>query len=124
MKHLSSNAASAYRRIDLDARIEAAAAADLTRICLEEAVASLGQALLALDRDPVAVPREPLARAHTITIWLARSVAPDNPLREALTKFYGGLSATIARNLGRSSDGDLAQVRTDLLDLLEAARGV
>lgn len=122
MKPMSASAASAYRRIDLDARIEAAAAPDLTRICLEEASASIGQALLALEREREVVPREPLTRAHTIMVWLARSIAPENPLHAALTQFYGGLAATIARNLARATQSDLAQVRTDLLDLLEAAR--
>jgi hypothetical protein len=123
MKPLSPSAASAYRKVDLDARIEAAEGADLTRICIEEAVTSLGQALVALDREPDVVPREALARAHTITVWLARNVSPGNTLREALTRFYGGIAAAIARNLSRASASDLAQARADLLDLLSAARG-
>ena len=38
MRLLSDNPAAAYRRVDLDARIEASASDELTRICLEEAV--------------------------------------------------------------------------------------
>lgn len=120
MQMLSRNPAAAYRRVELDARIEAAGAADLTRICLEEAVAALGQALIALDRAQT-VPREPLARAQTITLWLARSVAPDHPLHGSLVTFYGGLASQIAGNFLRARPEEIARVRDDLRDLLAAA---
>ena len=122
MVPLSKNAASAYRRIDLDARIEASAGEDLTLICLEEAMAAMGQALLTLERLPEHPPAEPLARAHGIAMWLAKSVAPDNPLRSAMVQFYVGIAATIARNRVRASYAELAQVREDFADLLRAAK--
>ena len=122
MSPLSDGAASAYRRVDLDARIEASSSKDLTRICLEEAVASLGQALLVIEKDPEQIPQEPLSRAHGIAVWLARGVSPDNPLSGALVQFYGAMAATLARNLTRSSSLEIAEVRSDLNDLLEAAR--
>lgn len=121
MHNLSQGPANAYRRVELDARIEAAPAEDLTRICLEEAVSALGQALIAIDAAPTDVPREALSRAQSITVWLSRSVASDHPLREALLSFYGGIAATIARNMGRARYGELKQAQTDLNDLLEAA---
>ncbi len=121
---IGTNPAKAYRKVDLEARIEGSSGGDLTRICLEEAVAALGQALLALEREPDASPREPLDRAHGIALWLARSVAPNNPLREAMVQFYGGLSASIARNMHRVSPDELAQVRDDFADLLAAAKAV
>jgi len=118
---LAHNPAAAYRRVELDARIEAAGAADLTRICLEEAIAALGQALLALERTPQAVPRERLERAQTILLWLARSVAPAHPLRESLVTFYAGLASQIAASFVRPRSEDIARVRDDLNDLLAAA---
>ena len=121
MHMLSHNPAAAYRRVELDARIEAAGAADLTRICLEEAVAALGQALLALERAPDTVPREALVRAQTITLWLARSVAPEHPLHGSLVTFYGGLANQIAANFVRARAEEIARVRGDLNDLLAAA---
>lgn len=122
MKPISNSAANAYRRIDLDARIEASSGEALTLICLEEAVAALGQALLAIERSPDATPHEPLARAHGIAMWLAQSVAPENPLRSAMTQFYGGLAAAIARNRAQASSAELRQVREDFTDLLGAAK--
>ncbi len=121
MLTLSRNPAAAYRRVELDARVEASSAADLTRICLEEAVAALGQALLALERDPYAIPREALTRAQTITLWLARSVAPEHPLHGSLVTFYGGLASQIGANFARARPEEIARVRGDLRDLLAAA---
>jgi flagellin-specific chaperone FliS len=121
MQMLSSNPSTAYRRVDLDARIEAAGAADLTRICLEEAVAALGQALAALDRQPGRVPREPIVRAQTIAVWLSSSIDPGHPLRASLTQFYGGQAAALGRCVGAPNAAVLAQVRGDFLDLLAAA---
>jgi flagellin-specific chaperone FliS len=121
MQMLSRNPAAAYRRVELDARIEASDAADLTRICLEEAIAALGQALLALEREAETVPRAALTRAQTITLWLARSVAPGHPLRDSLVTFYGGLASQIAGNLLRARAEEIARVRGDLMDLLSAA---
>ncbi|MEL6529659.1 MAG: hypothetical protein AAGK01_03320 [Pseudomonadota bacterium] len=122
MQVFSQNPAAAYRRVDLDARIEASANDDLTRICLEEVVSALGQALVALDHSPDCVPRDPLSRAHGISLWLAQSVAPDNPLREQLIKFYGGLGALIRRNLSQPRTAEIRRAHTDFQDVLEATR--
>lgn len=121
MQMLSRNPSAAYRRVELDARIEASDSGALTRICLEEAIAALGQALLALDRAPGAVPTDPLARAQGIALWLARSVAPEHPLHGSLVQFYGGLAAQIGANLLRADASVIARVRGDLQDVLAAA---
>ncbi|MEE4204903.1 MAG: hypothetical protein V2I39_01335 [Erythrobacter sp.] len=119
---LTQNAQAAYRRVDVDARIEAARGSELTRICLEEVVAALGQALVALERRPGVNPREALARAHGIALWLARSVDPDNPLSGALVQFYGGLAGQIRRNMVRAVVAEIEAAKGDFADLLEAAR--
>ncbi|MGY6550556.1 MAG: hypothetical protein ACXIT4_01535 [Erythrobacter sp.] len=121
MQMLCRNPAAAYRRVELDARIEAAGAADLTRICLEEAVAALGQALAALERQPARTPTEPLSRAQSIAVWLAGSVDHAHPLRASLVQFYGGEAALIRRNLTAPDPAQIAQVRADFMDLLQAA---
>ncbi|MEM7701676.1 MAG: hypothetical protein AAF251_07030 [Pseudomonadota bacterium] len=120
MQPLLKNPASAYRKVDLDARIEASASDDLTRICLEEAVAALGQALIALERAPDPPPREALSRAHGIAVHLARSVAPQNPMSRALVQFYGGLAEMIGRNMLDARCTEIAQARDDFRDVLRA----
>lgn len=122
MHTLTNSPHDTYRRVELDARIEASDASDLTRICLEEAVDALGQAVLTLERDPSHAPGAALSRAHSILLWLTRAIAPDNPLREQLRQFYGGLAATVRQNMRKASSAELAQARTDLADLLTAAQ--
>lgn len=114
------NPAAAYRRVALEARIEASGGADLTRICLEEALGALGQALIALSRSQTP-PSDPLNRAQTIMLWLAQSVAPDHPLRASLVTFYGGLAAQIGACLHRPDAATLERIRRDIGELLEAA---
>lgn len=131
MQMLSRNPAAAYRRVALEARIEASGSADLTRICLEEAEAALGAALIALDRrqtpsrgapDPSQTPpKEPLERAQLILLWLARSVAPAHPLGSSLKAFYGGLAGQIAGQFQHGDAVALAGIRSDIKDILEAA---
>lgn len=120
MQMLCRNPAAAYRRVTLEARIEASGSADLTRICLEEAQAALGQALIAFERSQ-APPSEPLTRAQTIMLWLARSVSPEHPLGSSLKAFYGGLAAQIGANILRADPQALAEIRRDISDVLEAA---
>lgn len=120
MQMLNRNPAAAYRRVALEARIEASGSADLTRICLEEALAALGQSLIALDRSQTP-SREPLDRAQTIMLWLAQSVSPGHPLGVSLKAFYGGLAGQIGGNILQADANDLARIQSDIRDLLEAA---
>lgn len=120
MQMLGQNPAAAYRRVTLDARIEASGSADLTRICLDEAQAALGQALIVLDRG-LTPPREPLMRAQTIMVWLAQSVAPGHPLGASLKAFYGGLASQIGANLLQADAGSIEQIKNDIKDILDAA---
>lgn len=120
MQMLSQNPAAAYRRVALEARIEASGSADLTRICLEEAQAALGHALIALERAQTP-PREPLVRAQTIMLWLAKSVAPEHPLGASLKAFYGGLAGQIGAQILQAEYRKLAEIRQDISDILEAA---
>lgn len=122
MLALSRTPADAYRRVELDARIEASGGRELAVICLEEAIAALGTGLAALERAPGKVPREALLRAHGIALWLAHSADPAHPLHASLVQFYGAVAARIGRNLAHPRRGELAGVRADLADVLAAAR--
>jgi len=120
MQHLARNPAAAYRRVALEARIEASGGAELTRICLEEAHAAIGQAHGAVMRGSSA-GHEPLVRAQTIMLWLAKSVAPGHPLGASLRAFYGGLAAQIGAQILQVDGRGLAEIRQDIRELLEAA---
>lgn len=117
---LGRNPAAAYRRVALEARIEASGRADLTRICLDEAQAALGQALIALDRVQTPL-REPLIRAQTILVWLTQSVDPAHPMQASLRAFYGGLASQIGAALHHADAAVLAEIQQDIRDVLAAA---
>jgi flagellin-specific chaperone FliS len=120
MQMLARNPAAAYRRVALEARIEASGGADLTRICLEECEAAIGQAHGAVMRGSSAA-REPLVRAQTIMLWLAKSVAPGHPLGASLKAFYGGLAAQIGAQILQADAAALENIQSDIRDILEAA---
>ncbi|MEL7446082.1 MAG: hypothetical protein AAGK02_09745 [Pseudomonadota bacterium] len=124
MQTLLQNPAAAYRKVDLEARIEASAVEDLTRICLEEAVAALRQAELASANGAENAARDPLSRAHAIVLWLARGVADDNPLRQPLLQFYGGQALEIQSLITRPTHKRIAAVCADFSDLFDAAKAV
>jgi hypothetical protein len=130
MQMLSRNPAAAYRRVALDARIEASGSGDLTRICLEEAMGELGRALISLERfeqdhrEVCAMScagRVALARAQTILLWLAKSVAPEHPLSASLKAFYGGLAGQVGEQILQADARAIAGIRQDISDLLDAA---
>jgi flagellin-specific chaperone FliS len=130
MRMLNQNPAAAYRRVALEARIEASGGADLTRICLEEALGALGQALIVLERSEQdrqgvramsSAGHPPLVRAQSILLWLARSVAPEHPLGASLKAFYGGLAAQIGGQILQPDARRIEEIRSDIRDLLEAA---
>lgn len=120
MQMLSRNPAAAYRRVALDARIEASGSGDLTRICLEEAMVALGQAYGAVMRGS-STGREPLMRAQTILLWLAKSVAPEHPLGASLKAFYGGLAGQAGAQILQADARAISEIRKDISDVLEAA---
>ena len=128
MQMLADNPAAAYRRVALDARIEAAGSAELTRICLEEVHAALGTVLTpaggfsTLVDGSLAARRAALVRAQSVLVWLARSVAPEHPLGDSLRQFYGGLAQQVGASILRPDAGVIAQVRCDISDLLAAAQ--
>ena len=79
---------------------------------------------MALRRSPdplPPLPREALARAQGIILWLARSVAPDHPLHGSLVQFYGGLASQIGANLLQADAGAIDRIRNDIRALLVAA---
>jgi len=120
MQMLARNPAAAYRRVALEARIEASGGADLTRICLEEARAALGQAHGTIMRGSLSV-REPLVRAQTILLWLAKSVAPGHPLATSLEAFYGGLAGQIGAQILQPKRAEIEVIHKDISDLIDAA---
>ncbi|WP_324262759.1 flagellin [Altererythrobacter sp. H2] len=115
MLALLDDPATAYRRVDLDARIEGSDGAGLTRLCLERAIAALARART---QDGRAQRAGALEQAGSALIALLGGVASDNPLRSALVQFYGGARADVMASLTRFDPERLAGIERDLADVL------
>jgi len=115
---------SAYRKVELDARIEASQGAQLALICLEELHGSLAQAALALQRGQRARFASEVGRAGAILAFLHRTVDPDHPMRDALCAFYRGAAVTLRQVRKAAELPVLDRLRDDIHDVIEAFRAM
>lgn len=107
----------AYRRCAFDARVQGADAPALVGLCLEQAIASLGGALLAQERN------EPVRRNHALSRALIALTALDMgvdraaPLADALLHIYGAARQAVLDSVIVFRPPALATVRQDLIDI-------
>lgn len=120
MMTLDRNPSAAYRKIELDARIEASSGSNLAAICLEEILTALSAARNAVEHGNMSVARGALTRSHGIILGLAHGVDQSNSLAAQLVNFYGGLAALIRRNIAMPQLADIDQASADFADLLAA----
>ena len=107
----------AYRRVDLDARIEGSSEADLGDICLEAIVNALRQAIIAGRSGNTALRSAALVRANAIVLGLERSIDTDLAIGEALKSFYQGASAIILASCREYAEEDIARLRDDISEI-------
>lgn len=107
--------ATAYRRVALDARVEGSDGAELTRLCLEQALAEIARARGATD---LSRRTDALTRGAAALLALQEGVAPANPLRRALVQFYGGVRASLLGAIRAPGNAELAQAERDLAEVL------
>lgn len=107
----------AYRRIELDARVEGADGMGLTALCLERAVDEIARAEHAHRRGDRASRIDALTRAAAAVTGLERGVANDNPLRESLRQLYGAAAMALRGSLIDHREEVVARVRNDLAEI-------
>lgn len=111
----------AYRRIEIDARVEGGAdPADLVHLCYEQVIGGLGLAIIADER------KDPAARSKALTCALSAITALDMgvdrsaSLAAALLRLYGSARRAILDSVV-SFDGELlGRVRQDFVDIARA----
>jgi flagellin-specific chaperone FliS len=106
--------AEAYRRIELDARVEGADGIGLTVLCLERALAEITHADLAHRRADRKQRTEALTRAAAAVTGLERGVSADNPLCEPLRHLYGSAARALHGALTGYRSDVVERVRIDL----------
>ena len=112
----------AYDRVSLDARIAGSDPRQLTTLCLDRAIQSLGLALAA-DRI-AAVQRRGEALGHCLNALGALILGIDRaaPLSAVLGDFYEGLRFTISQSLRNFDVASIETARADLRDVANSLR--
>lgn len=110
----------AYRKVDLDARIEGSDGEGLAKICLEAVVQSLDRACIAHRRGRSAARNAALARANAVILGMERALDPSNSLSVAMREFYGAASVMIGRAIGNFEERAIGGLRDDFDEILSA----
>ncbi len=113
----------AYRRSEIDARVEGGAdPADLVRLCYEQAISGLGLAIIAHERKDPAARSKALTRALSALTALDMGVDRSAPLAAALLQLYGAARKAILDSVVSFDAKMLEQVRQDLIDIARAVQ--
>lgn len=110
----------AYRKVELDARIEGSDGEGLAKICLEAVIQSLDRACIAHSRGKAIMRNEALTRANMIILGMERALDPANPLSGAIREFYGGAKFTIAGAISDFDGPAISRLRDDFDEILSA----
>ena len=114
----------AYRRSAFDARVQSGDTAALVLLCLEQAIAGLGGALLAHERGDPAARSKALTRALTAVTALEMGVDRSAPLAGSLLLLYGAARRAVLDSVVSFDPAVLSPVRQDLLEIEAALRSV
>lgn len=113
----------AYRRSELDARVEGGAdPADLVCLCLEQAISGLAQAVIAHERQDPAARSKALTHALSAVTALDMGVDRTAPLAEALLHIYGAARKAILDSVVVFDAEQLKLVRQDFVEIAWALR--
>lgn len=112
----------AYRRSAFDARVQSGDTAALVLLCLEQAIAGLGGALLAHERRDPAARSKALTRALTAITALEMGVDRAAPLAGSLLQVYGAARHAVLESVTEFDPSLLSPARQDLLDIEAALR--
>ena len=112
----------AYRRSAFDARVQSGDTAALVLLCLEQALAGLGGALLANERGDPAARSKALTRALTAVTALEMGVDRSAPLAGSLLLLYGAARRAVLDSVVSFDPAVLSPVRQDLLEIEAALR--
>lgn len=112
----------AYRRSQFDARVQGSDTAALVQLCLEQAIAGLGGALLAHERAEPAARSKALTRALTAITALEMGVDRSAPLADALLQIYGSARQAVLGSVTNFDPSALDAVRRDFSDIAGGLR--
>lgn len=112
----------AYRRVDIDARVEGASPAELVHLCYDQIVLSLGSAIEAAQRQDNAAKSHWLTRALSALFALEMGVSGTMPMAGALLQLYRSARTAILDGVQEFDAARLKAVRDDFIEIGAALR--
>lgn len=119
-----SSPSEAYRRVDLDARVEGADQAELVRVCIDQLVGALGTAIFAGQNADNALKSQSLTKALSAATALQMGVSGQGGVAQALRHVYEAARRTILDSVLDFDAARLAVVRDDFREIGQAMREV
>ncbi len=110
----------AYRRVDFDARIAAAAPQELVLLCLEQFVGATGSALVAHEREDNLLKSQSMTRALSAVTALQIGIVRSIGIAAALTQFYGAARRSLLDNVLKFNPSEVSALRQDFIEISRA----
>lgn len=122
MMMLARNAADTYRSVDFDARVSGATPAQLTDLCFEQLIVSLGRALHAHVASDAAGRSSALSRAVSCLLALEMGIAGQDGIAATLRELYARARASVLASVLEWDEPTLKRIRDDFIEIREALR--
>lgn len=115
-----SNPTVAYRRVDFDARVAGANSAQLTAVCYERLVGSLGSALYAAARSDNPGKSRALTQALAALTALELGLVAAAPLAATLGQLYAGARRAVLDSVLAFDAPAIERVKQDFAEIAAA----
>lgn len=113
----------AYARVEFDARVAGAGAAELVALCFERLATSLDAALFAHGRQDNGGRSAALTKALAAVTALQLGVDAAGPVGRSLKILYDGARQTLLASALGFDVAALTRLRTDFAEVAEGLRG-
>ena len=113
----------AYTRVEFNARIAGASAAELVLVCYDQLVAALAKAERAASTGNNQTKSEALTRAVSALTALQLGVDRSQPIANSLLQFYAAARKTVLDSVLRFDAPAIQTLRRDISDIAQAMRG-
>ncbi|MBS7671345.1 flagellar export chaperone FliS [Croceicoccus gelatinilyticus] len=112
--------AEAYRQVEFDARVNGASPHELTAICFEQLIASIGTAIYAHEAENPELRSRSISRAVSSVIALEMGISGNDVVANAMRDLYGRARQSLLASAIRFNPDALAMIRTDFSEIAEA----
>ncbi len=119
------NPLEAYRRVDFDARVAGADPAQLTLLCYEQLIGSLGSALFAAERGDNRLKSQSLTRALAALTALRLGISGTDGIAPALLQMFEAARKAVLDSVLVFDQQTIGMIRQDFIEISrEMLRGV